>query len=75
MAGYLQYRLEPKEGESPAAVFEPWVEGNTLGLKTFLLQLDSEGIVVGKLWDRYKHDSKGRDREMAIYLKLHTVGK
>jgi len=54
-------------------VFEPWVEGNTLGLKTFLLQLNSESVVVGKLWDRHKHDSKGRDSEVAVYLKLHTL--
>lgn len=49
IAGHLHYSLKPKDGESPGVVFEPWVDGNTLGLKTFLLQFDSEGVAVGKL--------------------------
>ena len=71
--GYAQYKLGPTGGKSPGVVFEPWIEGNKLGVKTFLLHLDSEGIIVGKLWDGYKHGSKNRDREVAVYMKLQGL--
>ena len=69
----VQYTLEPKEGQCPTVVFEPWAEGNKLGVKTFLLQLNSEGTVVGKLWDGYKHGSKDRDHEVSVYMKLQAL--
>ena len=69
----VQYILEPKEGECPTVVFEPWAAGTKLGVKTFLLQLNSEGTVVGKLWDGYKHGSKDRDHEVEVYMKLQAL--
>jgi hypothetical protein len=71
--GQVQYILKLQESECPTVVFEPWVKENKLGIKTFLLQLNSEGTVVGKLWDGFKHDSKRRDQEVAVYLKLQTL--
>jgi hypothetical protein len=69
----VRYTLEPKESELPIVVFEPWVKGNKFGVKTFLLWLNSEGMVVGKLWDGYKHGSKDRDHEVAVYMKLQAL--
>src|SRR5271169_3811318 len=54
-------------------VFEPWIPGNKLGSKTFHIQLATGNMIVGKVWDAYKHASTARDNEVAAYFKLQTL--
>ena len=67
-----QYILKA-DPEPPKIVFEPWIPGNKLGAKTFRIQLVTGKMVVGKVWDAYKHASTARDNEVAAYFKLQTL--
>ena len=67
-----QYILKP-DPDPPKIVFEPWVAGNKLGGKAFLLQLVPGKTIVGKVWDGYKQPSTARDNEVAAYFKLQTL--
>jgi hypothetical protein len=65
----LRSDLEPRE-----VVFEPWVAGNKLGAKTFLVRLfPVNAIVVAKVWDAWKNSSADRDSEVEVYLKLQSL--
>lgn len=68
----VQYILKI-DPSPPKVIFEPWIPGNKLGAKTFLLQLVPGGTVVGKLWDGYKHSNSVRDNEVAVYFKLQSL--
>lgn len=68
----VQYILSP-DPSPPKVRFEPWVEENQLGPKTFLLHLENSKTVVGKFWDGHKHTSIERDNEVKVYMKLQSL--
>ena len=54
--------------------FEPWVQGNRLGPKTWVAKVASTGsTVILKLWDAWKFDASIRDNELATYLQLRPL--
>ena len=71
--GAVQYILRTVDGEAPKLVFEPRVTKNQLRRKTFLIEMISKGMVVGKVWDGLKRKSDVRDHEAEAYLKLQPL--
>jgi hypothetical protein len=60
---------EPRE-----IVFEPWIAGNKLGQKAFLVRLfPANTTVIAKVWDAWKNPSADRDNEVDVYLKLQSL--
>jgi hypothetical protein len=60
---------EPRE-----IVFEPWIVGNKLGQKAFLVPLfPANTTVIAKVWDAWKNPSTDRDNEVDVYLKLQPL--
>ena len=54
--------------------FEPWIQENILGPKTWVAKtLPDNTKVVLKLWDSWKFDNQAQSHEASIYLHLRSL--